>query len=195
MINKTKIVICISVGLCGVILLINGLINDKKVYDTSKSEIEQQITSEIVDTNTNTTKTTKKAKKVVKTTKKKKSKKSVKTTKTTTNVKQNGYRLTHYGYDCKGCHGNTAIGYNVRNTIYYSDYQFGKVRICAMSKSMPLYSIIKIKNYKFGGDVICAVIDRGVGSGVIDLLAESEKKSSQLGIQKNVQIEILRKGK
>lgn len=69
--NKTKIVICISVGLCGVILLINGLINDKKVYNTSTNEIEQQITSEIVDTNTNTTKTTKKAKKVVKTTKKK----------------------------------------------------------------------------------------------------------------------------
>lgn len=68
---KTKVIIGISVGLCGVILLINGLINDKKVYDTSTSKIEQQITSEMVDTNTNTTKTTKKTKKVVKTTKKK----------------------------------------------------------------------------------------------------------------------------
>ena len=76
--NKIKIVICILMGLLIVILLINGLINDKKVNDTSTNEIEQQITSEIVDTNTNTTKTTKKSKKVVKTTKKKKSKKSTK---------------------------------------------------------------------------------------------------------------------
>lgn len=75
---KTKVIIGISVGLCGVILLINGLINDKNVYDTSANEIKQQITSEIVDTNTNTTTTIKKSKKVVKTTKKKKSKKSTK---------------------------------------------------------------------------------------------------------------------
>ena len=154
---------------------------------------EVQITTEIVSASTTTTTTTKVAKKVVKTTKKKTEKKTKKTTKKTTQV-SNGYKLTHYGWDCKGCSGNTASGYNVRKTIYYNDKTYGKVRIVAM-KNLPLYSVIKIKNYKLGGDITAIVLDRGVGSGVIDLLTESEKKSSQLGIQKGVQIEILRRGK
>ena len=39
------------------------------------------------------------------------------------------------------------------------------------------------------------VLDRGVGNGVIDLLVESENKASKLGIQNNVEIEVLRRGK
>ena len=105
------------------------------------------------------------------------------------------YKLTHYGADCKLCSGITASGYDVRNTIYYNDAEYGTIRIVAMSKSMPLYSIIKIKNYKLGGDIIAIVIDRGVGNGVIDLLSNSENEARQLGIQKGVEIEILRSGK
>lgn len=105
------------------------------------------------------------------------------------------YKLTHYGADCSKCSGFTATGFDARHTIYYHDTEYGKVRIVAMSKSMPLYSIIKIKNYKLGGDIIAIVIDRGVGNGVIDLLTNSENEARQLGIQKGVEIEILRRGK
>ena len=122
---------------------------------------------------------------------------TLKTTKkhTTTRIttKEGTYKLTHYGWDCKGCGGNTASGYNVRNTIYYNDATYGKLRIVAM-KNLPLYSIIKIKNYD-GQDIYAIVLDRGVGSGVIDLLVENEKKASQLGIRKNIEIDILRSGK
>ena len=68
---KTKVIIGISVGLIGTIILINGLINEDKKDDVPKIENEVQTTTQITTTNTNTTKTTKKSKKVVKTTKKK----------------------------------------------------------------------------------------------------------------------------
>jgi len=103
------------------------------------------------------------------------------------------YKLTHYGADCGACSGITASGVDVRSSIYYNDNQYGNVRIVAMSKSMPMYSIIKIHNY-FGNTITAIVLDRGVGNGVIDLLTESEVKSSQLGIQ-YVNIEILRYGR
>ena len=125
-----------------------------------------------------------------------KSTNTVKKSTTTTQKSQTTgtYKITHYGWDCCKS-GVTATGYNVKNTIYYNDKQYGQVRIVAMSKAMPLYSIIKIKNYKFGGDIIAIVIDRGVGNGVIDLLVENEKTASKYGIQKGVNIEVLRKGK
>jgi site-specific DNA-cytosine methylase len=213
---KNKILTIIS----GVIILVVGGIliidtnNTKKANYEKKEQQINELKYQTTETSTKeetkpTTTTTKKTTttvnnyKQLQTTKKKKTTKKVATTtkkvikKTTSKVTntKGSYKLTHYGWDCKGCGGNTSIGYNVKHTIYYNDKQYGKVRICAMSSAMPLYSIIKIKNYKLGGDITCAVIDRGVGSGVIDLLVESEKKSSQLGIQRNVQIEILRKGK
>ena len=122
---------------------------------------------------------------------------NVKTTpKNNSGSQSNGtYKLTHYGHDCCKS-GKTATGYDVRKTIYYNDKEYGQVRIVAMCKNIPLYSIVKIKNYKItGGDVIAIVIDRGVGCSTIDLLVENEAKSSKLGIQRNTVVEILRKGK
>ena len=84
-------------------------------------------------------------------------------------------------------YGNTASGYNVKNTIYYNDKTYGKLRIVAMNSSIPLYSVIRIKNYD-GYDIYAIVLDRGVGSGVIDLLVENESKASKLGIRKNIEI-------
>lgn len=104
------------------------------------------------------------------------------------------YKLTHYGWDCKGCGGRTATGYNVRKTIYYKDKKYGKVRIIATNKDIPLYSIVKIENYKYGS-IIAIVLDRGVGKGVIDLLVKNEKVANKYGIQKGVKIKILRYGK
>ena len=112
---------------------------------------------------------------------------------TTQNNGGGSYKLTHYGPDCSGCGGQTAAGYDVSNTIYYNDSQYGQLRVVAMSSSMPLYSVIKIHNY-YGSDITAIVLDRGVGSSVIDLLVESESKSSQLGIQ-YVNIDVLRYGR
>jgi len=105
------------------------------------------------------------------------------------------FKLTHYGWDCKGCGGRTATGYSIKKTYYYNDKQYGKVRIVAMCSKMPLYSIIKIKNYKRGGDITAIVLDRGVGCSTIDLAVKNERTSYKYGIQKNVKIEILRKGR
>lgn len=187
--KQTKVILAILVAASGLLLMLNHLFVKEEKTNTINNTTNSVIKEFIDVSSTTTTKTTKTTKKVVKTTKKTITKKT-----TIHKETHNGYKLTHYGWDCKGCSGNTAAGYNVKHTIYYNDSSYGKVRIVAM-KNIPLYSIIKIKNYKLGGDITAIVLDRGVGSNVIDLLVESEKKSSQLGIQKGVQIEILRKGK
>ena len=105
-------------------------------------------------------------------------------------LKTSKYMITHYGYDCKGCSGITASEYNVKNTIYYNDSTYGKVRIIAFNK-LPLYSIVKIKDYK-GSEIIAIVLDRGTNH--IDLLVNNEKEASKLGITRS-DIEILRSGK
>lgn len=206
---KNKILTIIS-GV--IILVVGGLLiidtnNTKKINDVRKeqqiNELKYQTTEtstkeETKPTTTTTTKTTTTAnnykqlqttKKVVKTTKKV----DKKTTPKVTNTK-GSYKLTHYGWDCKGCGGKTASGYNVKNTIYYNDATYGKLHIFATSKDIPLYSVIEITNYKFG-KITGIVLDRGVSKGVIDILCESEKKSSQMGIQNNAKIKILRWGK
>lgn len=182
---QKRLIIDILVGLLiGSILLI-GILFNKKVEDIPETQIETQITSETTTSSTTTTTTTKTTKKTTKTTYRATTKKVEQTS--------SGYKLTHYGPDCAGCSGTTASGYNVRNTIYYNDNTYGKIRVVAM-RDLPLYSVIKIKNYRQSGDIIAIVLDKPKHYGIIDVLVESEKKSSQLGIQNNVQIEILRRG-
>jgi 3D (Asp-Asp-Asp) domain-containing protein len=185
----TKVIIAILVALIGLLLMINHLFDKKEQI----SIVEQKLKvnqGNIITTNINTTKTTKTTKKVVKTTKKIITKNTPKHQET-----QNGYRLTHYGYDCKKCSGITASGYNISKTQYYNDSTYGNVRVVAMCSKYPLYSIIKIKDYKMGGDITAIVLDRGVGCSTIDLAVKNEKQAAQFGIQKNVQIELLRTGK
>lgn len=181
LIKINKLIAVIVIIVLTILLLIAGL---KFIIGYSKSDIvndlETTTTSIKVET-TNITTTFKTTKKVIK------------TTKQITTMKEGTYKLTHYGYDCKGCGGNTASGYNVRNTIYYNDPTYGKLRIVAM-KNLPLYSVIKIKNYD-GIDIIAIVLDRGVGSGVIDLLVQNESTASKLGIRNNIEIELLRSGR
>ena len=185
LIKINKLIAVIVIIVLTILLLIAGL---KFIIGYSKSDIvsdlETTTTSIKVETTniTTTFKTTKKT-----------TKKVIKTTKQITTMKEGTYKLTHYGYDCKGCGGSTASGYNVRNTIYYNDSTYGKLRIVAM-KNLPLYSVIKIKNYD-GIDIIAIVLDRGVGSGVIDLLVQNESTASKLGIRKNIEIELLRSGR
>lgn len=186
--ESTKLIISISVGLFGMILLINGLFEKKtisKEETTTETRIEEQISNETTTSSTITTTTAKTTKKTTKTT--------FRTTTKNANQSNGGYRLTHYGYDCCKT-GKTATGYDLSKTIYYNDATYGKVRVVAMCSKYPFYSIIKIKNYKSSGDTLAIVLDRGVGCGTIDLVVENEKTASKYGIQKNVQIEILRRG-
>lgn len=194
---KNKIIIGILVGLVGFTILISGLFNKKQVEESDmplSTQIEAQISNETTTTSTTTTKKVKTTKKVVKTTKKTTKKITQKVTVNNTTKKTSGYRLTHYGWDCCKS-GRTATGYDIRKTVYYNDATYGKVRIVAMCSKMPLYSIIKIKDYKLGGDTLAIVLDRGVGCSTIDLAVKNEKTASNYGIQNNVKIEILRTGK
>lgn len=116
--------------------------------------------------------------------------------------------LTGYGSDCDGCGTMTAADYDISNTIYYDDPEFGRVRIVAAgtvkendSKKLPFYSIVRISNVSNMDPVIAIVLDRGgsVGYGKVtlfDLLFESESVANKtIGKRKNVTFELLRKGK
>jgi 3D (Asp-Asp-Asp) domain-containing protein len=196
--TRTKVIIAILVGLFGMILMINHLFDKKVEPDiheedylraSAKAEFFEEAKSIELETKS-TTKQTQTTKSNTNTTKKvKTSKKALKTS------NNNTYKITHYGANCKKCSGITASGHNVKESIWYVDNEYKKVRIVATSKNIPLYSIIKIHNYKLGGDITAIVLDRGVGNGIIDLLVDSEETAKELGIQKNVEIEILRNGR
>lgn len=187
--KKIKIITGVLLVIVGMLIMISGLFNKKEqevVIEQTTIGNKTQINNTTTTSSTTTTKKVKTTKKVVKTTKKVVPKKVIKST--------SGCRLTHYGYDCCKT-GRTATGYDISKTQYYNDSTYGKVRIVAMCSKYPLYSIIKIKNYKLGGDTLAIVLDRGVGCGTIDLAVKNEKTASKYGIQNNVQIEILRKGR
>ena len=107
--------------------------------------------------------------------------------------------ITAYGPDCKGCIGITASGYNVKNTIYYNDKEYGKIRIVAADKSLPFGTIVKISNLSnYKSPIIAIVLDRGSAIGFnkkayFDLLCNSERESNSFGRRKAT-FEILRKG-
>ena len=107
--------------------------------------------------------------------------------------------ITAYGPDCEGCIGITASGYNVKNTIYYDDTEYGKVRIIAADKNIPFGTIVKISNLKKYDNIIAIVLDRGgvIGynkSAQVDLLYSDETSSYEFGRIFNVNFEILRLG-
>jgi len=106
--------------------------------------------------------------------------------------------ITAYGPDCKGCSGITASGYNVKNTIYYHDKDYGKVRIVAADKSLPFGTIIRIKDLDTFDNIIAIVLDRGSAIGFkrkvyFDLLYKNEKSTSSFG-KRYATFEVLRRG-
>ena len=110
--------------------------------------------------------------------------------------------MTGYGHDCRGCTtGKTASGYSIRDTIYYEDPTFGTLRIVAMDRSIPLYSIVRISNIKGMEPILAIVLDRGGGisfskSIQIDLVVESEAvANTTIGKKYNITCDILRSGK
>ncbi len=116
--------------------------------------------------------------------------------------------LTGYGNDCRGCGNLTAANYDISNTIYYDDPEFGRVRIVAAGTvkdddltKLPFYSIVRISNVINMEPIIAIVLDRGgsVGYGKVtlfDLLFESESLANNtIGKINNVTFELLRRGK
>ena len=109
-------------------------------------------------------------------------------------------KITGYGPDCSGCTSNkTASGYYVgEGNIYYSDKEYGSIRIVAGDKKYPFGTIVKLSNLTFSDPIIAIVLDRGSGIGLdkkiqFDLLFDSEK-NVDIGIKSNVQFDILRLG-
>lgn len=109
--------------------------------------------------------------------------------------------LTGYGPDCPGCGGHVACYPNpdVRNgNIYYTDKEYGKIRILAADYSIPCGSIIHIKNYKFvkNKEFIGIVLDRGsaIVGLTMDLLYPSEADTVIIGRQRNIEFNIERWG-
>lgn len=105
--------------------------------------------------------------------------------------------ITAYVSYCEGCIGITASGYDVRHTIYYNDYEYGKIRIIAADSSIPFGTIIRISD--IGEDVIAIVLDRGGAIGFdnfsqADLLCIDEYVSYKFGKKQNAKFEILRWG-
>lgn len=108
--------------------------------------------------------------------------------------------LTGYGPDCVGCGGKTSTGFNLNESIYYEDSEYGKVRILAADASFPFYSIFKVSNVPSMEDFIGIVLDRGgnVGFGkgtLFDLAFSSESDPNLIPLTRNVKFELLRSGK
>lgn len=108
--------------------------------------------------------------------------------------------MTGYGPDCVGCGGRTGCPprQDVRNgNIYFTDNDYGTVRIVATDKSIPCGSIVRISNFKFSSEPIIAIaLDRGgaIVGNTMDLLYESEQDTKPIGRQQNIQFDIIRWG-
>lgn len=107
--------------------------------------------------------------------------------------------VTAYDPNCSGCIGITASGYDVRNTIYYDDNQYGAIRIIAASNTIPFGSIIKLSDVNGYDDIITIVLDRGSAIGFntnaqADLLFYNENDAYDFGRKYDVKFEILRLG-
>lgn len=106
-------------------------------------------------------------------------------------------KLVHYGPDCPACGGHLGCnGQDARNgNIYYNDPEFGKVRIVAMSSTIPCGSMIKINVDAYDKDGMYAIVlDRGVSGAMVDLLKESNKSKSPVRTVNGVTFDIVRYG-
>lgn len=107
--------------------------------------------------------------------------------------------MSFYNANCRGCYGTTAAGININDgKLYYNDEQYGNVRIVAVGKEIPIWSILRIKNSSLGNNVLAIALDRGsqIGLGktfLIDMLTNTIENKS--GIEKNITVEVLRSGK
>ena len=106
-------------------------------------------------------------------------------------------KLVHYGPDCPECGGHLGCnGQDARNgNIYYNDAEYGKVRIVAMSSTIPCGSMIKINVDAYDPEGMYAIVlDRGVSGAMVDLLKVSSKSKSPVRTVNDVTFDIVRYG-
>ncbi len=106
--------------------------------------------------------------------------------------------MTGYGPDCVGCTGIAACPprTDVRyGNVYFSDNDYGTVRIVAADSSIPCGTIVKISGDRLNEQITAVVLDRGgaIKGTLMDLLMPTEKSTSVIGRQK-VTYEIVRWG-
>lgn len=109
-------------------------------------------------------------------------------------------RLTGYAADCYGCSGVTSAGFDLRQSMYYEDYEYGTVRVLAADPSYPFYSIFRITGAHGMDPFIGIVLDRGgnVGFGrgtLFDLAFSGSESAINFATSDNVTFELLRSGK
>lgn len=107
-------------------------------------------------------------------------------------------KLSRYGPDCYGCSGYLAYGdYVGDGTIFYTDSEYGDVKILAADRKYPFGTIVRVNT---GSEsFIAIVLDRGgaIGFGKValfDLLYPSEYLANLDGVSYNTTFEILRYG-
>lgn len=106
-------------------------------------------------------------------------------------------KLVHYGPDCPECGGHLGCnGQDARNgNIYYNDSEYGKIRIVAMSSTIPCGSVIRINVNAYDPNGMYAIVlDRGVSGNMVDLLKTSARASSPVSSVNNVTFDIVRYG-
>lgn len=107
--------------------------------------------------------------------------------------------LTGYGADCYGCSGKTRSGWDLRNSIYYEDSEYGTVRIIAADSSFGKNAIFRISNVPGMDPFIAIVLDTGGNVGfnkgtLFDLAYATESDPNLIGLTRNVTFELLRRG-
>lgn len=92
----------------------------------------------------------------------------------------------------------TASGHYIGDSIYYSDFTYGNVRILSGDDVIPFGTIIRVTNSKIG-NFIGIVIDTGNKVGFdkvhdFDLLFKTSKEALDFGVSINTTFEVLRVG-
>lgn len=97
------------------------------------------------------------------------------------------FKGTYYGANCAGCSGKTAYGFDVRNTIYANG-----LRVIAVDpRIIPLGSIVEVQAPYGTFKAIAGDTGGAIKGHIVDILVESEARSSQLGTH-TVYIRILK---
>ena len=129
-------------------------------------------------------------------------------------------RVTRYGFDCAGCRvssggysktagGILISGDKVRqaNGEWQTGLTYGGYHIVATSRSIPMFSILKISDHPFSGQGITAgqpfyaiVGDRGVGGTSLDLFVGTQSNINAITqrgnpSRSNTKVEIVRFGR
>lgn len=97
------------------------------------------------------------------------------------------YQATYYTATCNGCTGKTAMGINVKNTIYYNG-----LRVVAVdTRLIPLGTILEIKTHYGTFKAIAGDTGGAIKGRLLDVLVSSVSEARKLG-RHNVEVRIVK---